>query len=66
MVKRKFAIVRGSDGLVLNTCVWDGQTLWLNDIAEGVVVECPDIVGPGWTVDGDLWLPPSPVPEVDQ
>ena len=66
MVKKRFALVRESDGLVVNVCVWDGVSPW-NDLPDGVdAVECPNNVGPGWSyIDGE-WvapLPPDPPPD---
>lgn len=61
MVKKRFALVRESDGLVVNVCIWDGVTPW-NDLPSGIVdIECPEEVCPGWhhTEDGE-WVPPPP------
>lgn len=62
MVKKRFALVRESDGLVVNVCIWDGVTPW-NDLPHDIeVIECPDEVGPGWSrVDGE-WIAPEPPP----
>jgi hypothetical protein len=63
MVKR-FALVRISDGAVVNVCVWDGVTPW-NDLPAGVdAAECPDEVGPGWSYIDGKWIAPEPPPEL--
>jgi hypothetical protein len=63
MVKRKFALVRVADGTVVNTCVWDGHTLWSDDLAEAEAIECPDHVSPQWSFLNGEWLAPPEQPE---
>lgn len=61
--EKRFALVRDADGLVVNTCVWDGVTPW-NDLPLGISdIECPAYVDPGWRYVGGEWLPPEPPPE---
>ena len=56
----RYALVRQSDGRVLNVCRWDGVTPW-NHLPPGVqALACPDDVGPGWSLSGSEWLPPEP------
>jgi hypothetical protein len=60
MVIRRYALVRSTDGAVVNACVWDGVTEWDDSLPSIAVVECPEEVGPGWSYDGDEWNPPQP------
>jgi hypothetical protein len=62
---KKYAIVRISDGFVVNSCIWDGSTPW-NDLPNGQEeMECPNYVGPGWLYQDGDWLPPPPPVEPD-
>ncbi len=66
MVIRRYALIRSTDGAVVNVCVWDGVTEWDDATPNIDAVECPEQVGPGWTFDGSVWsLPPpeDPPPE---
>jgi hypothetical protein len=60
MVIRRFALVRSTDGWVTNVCVWDGVTEWDDATPNIDAIECPEEVGPGWSYDGDEWIPPQP------
>jgi hypothetical protein len=62
MVIRRFALVRSTDGAVVNVCVWDGVTEWDDSLPSITVVECPEEVGPGWSYDGGAWNPPPADP----
>ena len=58
--EKRFALVRLADGLVTNTCVWDGVTPW-NHLPPGISeMECPAYVDPGWRYLAGEWLPPDP------
>jgi len=50
------------DDLVTNVSLWDGETPW-NPECE--IIELPDDspVGPGWTRDGEEFMPPPPTEE---
>ena len=64
MVIRRFALVRSTDGAIVNVCVWDGVTPWDDSLPSITAVECPEEVGPGWSYDGGEWsAPPSPPEE---
>jgi hypothetical protein len=60
MVIRRYALVRSTDGAVVNVCVWDGVTPWGSTLPSISAVECPEEVGPGWSYDGGEWIPPQP------
>lgn len=63
MVKKRIALVRESDGVVLNVCVWDSVSHW-NEFPTGIVgVECPSNVEPGWLYIHGNWIAPSPPEE---
>ena len=60
MVIQRYALVRSTDGLIVNVAVWDGVTPWDDSIPNVSAVECPEEVGPGWAYDGGEWIPPTP------
>jgi hypothetical protein len=60
MVIRRFALVRSTDGAVVNVCVWDGVTEWDDARPNIDAIECQEEVSPGWTFDGSVWSPPPP------
>ncbi len=55
---QRYALVRSTDGLIVNVAVWDGVTPWDDSIPNVSAVECPEEVGPGWAYDGGEWIPP--------
>jgi hypothetical protein len=66
MVIRRFALVRSTDGAVVNVCVWDSVTRWGSTLPSISAVECPEEVGPGWSYDGDEWIPPPAGPPSEE
>jgi hypothetical protein len=60
MVIQRYALVRSTDGAVVNVCVWDGVTPWDTTLPNTNAVECLDGVSPGWSYDGGEWIPPTP------
>ncbi len=60
MVIRRFALVRSTDGAVVNVCVWDSVTPWGTTLPNTSAVECPEEVGPSWSCVGGEWIPPQP------
>lgn len=61
MVKR-IALIRQSDKLVVNVCLWDTANYW--DSPSGTLDrECPEYVYPGYSyIDGE-WIAPAKPPE---
>lgn len=55
---RRYAVIVNC--MVVNVVLWDGEAEW--QPAEGVAVECPEHVSPGWLHDGAVFSPP-PEPE---
>lgn len=51
----RYALIH--DDVVENVVLWDGSSAWT--VPEGLAaVPCPDAVGPGWRLEGDVWVPP--------
>jgi hypothetical protein len=50
---------------VANVVVWDGETDWVAPDGVDVLV-APDGVGPGWTLDGNVWVAPPPPPAAEE
>lgn len=66
MVKKRIALVRESDGVVLNVCVWDGVSPWNDFPASVKEIECPDEVGPGHLYVMGEWIAPPPPSQQEQ
>ena len=66
MVKKRIALVRESDGAVVNVCVWDGVSAWTDNLPGVIGIACPDSVGPGHSYLMGEWVAPPPVEQVDE
>lgn len=57
----RWAIIK--DGVVVNVCLWNGDTArWQPPEGCGAMM-CPDEVAIGWTFEGEDFFPPEPVVE---
>jgi len=53
---KTYLIIQKSDGLVINSIIWDGIAEW-NIPNECLAIE-NDVAGIGWTWDGAKFVPP--------
>jgi len=50
------------DNIVTNVSLWDGETPW-NPECEIIELTDDSPIGPGWTRNGEEFLPPPPTEE---
>jgi len=56
----KWAIVRQSDNVVVNVCIWDGNTDTWSPPDGCFVISLEDkVAGPGWIWDGTSFSDPA-------
>lgn len=60
MSVERWAMIK--DGVVVNVCLWDGNTATWTPPADVEMQPAPDEVAIGWTYDGE-WHRPEPTPE---
>lgn len=52
----RYAMIR--DGVVVNVCLWDGDTFRWQPPENVLCIPAPDHVGIGWRYEGAAWLEP--------